>query len=120
MIDDAYRIAEQLKDQLDNDPRVIRLNQLENELNNSEEIALLVIKKDNANNDYNDILRHFSKESEEALKYQKILYTAKKELDEHPLVREYNAAYKEVRELYDQISNILFSSFNASLCPKEK
>lgn len=120
MMDDTYKIAEELKEQLENDPRVIHLNEVEDKLNNSQEVTLLVIKKDKANNEYNDILRHFDKGSDEAIKYQKILYSAKKELDEHPLVREYNAAYKEVRELYDQISDILFSSFNASLCPKEK
>ena len=120
MIDGTYKIAEELKVALENDPRVIRLNELEKELNNSQEVILLAMKKDQANNDYNDILRHFSKESEEAIKYQRILYEAKKALDEHPLVKEYNATYKEVRELYSQISDILFSSFNASLCPKEK
>ena len=120
MNDDVYQIAEELKNELENDPRVIRLNELEKELNNSQEVALLVMKKDNANNDYNDILRHSKEDSEEAKKYQHILYEAKKALDEHPLVRRYNAAYKEVRELYDNISDILFSSFNASLCPKEK
>ncbi len=120
MIDDTYKIATQLKEQLENDPRVIRLNEIEDKLNNNKEVTLLAIKKDKANNEYNDILRHFDKDSETAIKYQKILYEAKKELDEHPLVREYNVAYKEVRELYNQISDILFSSFNASLCPKEK
>ena len=30
----------------------------------------------------------------------------------------YLEAYKEVRELYQSINEILFSNFNANLCPK--
>ena len=40
--------------------------------------------------------------------------------DNNPLVREYLEAYKEVRELYDQINEILFSDLSIDLCPKEK
>lgn len=119
MNENIYLLAESLKDKLDNDPRVIRLNELEEQINNNKEVALLVVAKDNANNEYNDILRHFNRDSDTAKKYQHILYEAKKALDEHPLVKEYNHAYSEVRQLYDQVSDILFSSFNASLCPNE-
>ena len=120
MIDDAYELASLLKEKMDNDPRIIRLNALEKQLNSNEEVITLVMKKDKANNDYNDILRYYSSDSIEANKYQKILANAKKELYEHPLVKEYNSVYKEVRELYREVNDTLFSSFNAFLCPKEE
>ena len=50
----------------------------------------------------------------------KELHEAKLNLDNHPLVREYLNAYAEVRELYGEINEILFSNFASNLCPKEK
>ena len=42
----------------------------------------------------------------------KLLYEAKLNLDNHPLVKEYNEAYKEVRLLYEIINKELFNDFN--------
>ena len=49
----------------------------------------------------------------------KELHEAKLALDNHPLVKEYLSCYKEVRELYSELNNILFANFNSNLCPKE-
>ena len=120
MSEDIYLKAEQLKKEISNDPRVIRLNELEKEMNESEEVMALAYEKDMAAVNYSDILNHFSNESKEAQEALKVLHQAKFDLDNHPLVKQYLKAYKEVRELYGDINEILFSNFSASLCPRDK
>lgn len=117
---DIYLEAENLKEILQNDPRIIHLNELEKKMSDSEEVMSLAYKKDMAAVNYSDILNHFSRDSEEAQKALKVLHQAKLDLDNHPLVQEYMSAYKEVRELYDEINEILFSNFSPNLCPKDK
>ena len=116
-MEDIYLKAEQLKDTLANDPRVIRLNEIEKKMNEDEEVMSLAYQKDMAAVNYSDILNHFPEESEEAKAALKRLHEAKLALDSHPLVREYLSAYKEVRLLYEDINNILFSGFSANLKP---
>ena len=120
MSKDIYSQAEQLKTEISHDPRVIRLNELEKKMNESEEVMALAYKKDMAAVNYSDILNHFSRDSKETEEALKVLHQAKLDLDNHPLVKEYLQAYKEVRELYGEINEILFSNFSASLCPKDK
>ena len=119
MEQDIYLQAEQLKESLSNDPRVIHLLELEKEMNENEEVMALAYKKDMAAVKYSDTLNHFSEDSEEAKKALQELHEAKLALDSHPLVRKYLESYKEVRELYDDINNILFSNFSVNLCPKK-
>lgn len=120
MKQNIYLQAEQLKENIANDPRMIHLLELEKKMNENEEVMALAYKKDMAAVNYSDVLNHFSEDSEEAKKALKELHEAKLNLDQHPLVREYLNAYKEVRELYDEINEILFSNFAANLCPKDK
>ena len=117
---DIYLETEKLKKALDNDPRLVRLNELEKKMNNDEIVMSLAYKKDMAAVKYSDVLNHYSEDSVEAKNALKELHQAKLELDNNSLVREYLEAYKEVRELYEQINEILFSDLNADLCPKEK
>ena len=120
MSENIYLQAEELKKSLSNDPRVIRLNELEKKMNDDEEVMALAYKKDMAAVNYSDILNHFKDDSKEATEALKVLHQAKLDLDNHPLVQEYLKAYKEVRELYEQINEILFANFSANLCPKDK
>ena len=117
---DIYQLATTLKERLSNDERIKKLEALEEEMNNDKTVMSLAYAKDVASSEYSDILNHFSSDSETAKKYQTKLYEAKKSLDEHPLVREYLKAYKEVRELYSEINAILFNDLSADLCPKGK
>ena len=119
MEESIYLTAEKLKSALNNHPSFIALNKAEEKMNSDKEVIKLAYAKDMALNEYNDILRYYSSDSEEAKKYQKKLYEAKKKLEEHPLVREYLRLYQEVRKLYEEINGILFSSLNTSMCPKE-
>ena len=118
MVSNIYLLAGELKDLLDNDERIIRLNKLENELNNNEEVMALSYQKDLAVSAYSDALNHFANDSEEIKQYQHELFLKKEALDNHPLVKSYLKAYSEVRDLYFQINEILFN--DSSLHPKEK
>lgn len=118
MVSNIHLLAGELKDLLDNDERIIRLNKLENELNNNEEVMALSYQKDLAVSAYSDALNHFANDSEEIKQYQHELFLKKEALDNHPLVKEYLKAYSEVRDLYFQINEILFNDL--SLHQKEK
>ncbi len=118
MVSNIYLLAGELKDLLDNDERIIRLNKLENELNNNEEVMALSYQKDLAVSAYSDALNHFANDSEEIKQYQHELFLKKEALDNHPLVKSYLKAYSEVRDLYFQINEILFNDL--SLHQKEK
>ena len=119
MNEEIYQKAELLKEMLENDPRVIHLNDAEKRMDESDEVMALAYKKDMAAIKYSDTLNHFKEDSKEAQEALKELHQAKYDLDSHPLVKDYLKAYKEVRELYDEINKILFSSFSIDLCPKE-
>lgn len=112
-MDEKLAIAlDELKNSINNDPRIILLNELDNKINNSEEVMALAYKKDALGIKLNDALNYFKEDSEEVRSIQKELYLAKLALDTHPLVKEYNKAYKEVRKMYDEINDTLFSNFN--------
>ena len=117
MVKDIYNAAYSLKELLDNDERVILLDDLEKKMNENEEVMALAYQKDLAVNDYSDALNHFSSDSEEVKKAQHNLFIKKEALDNHPLVSDYLKAYSEVRDLYYQINEILFN--NLSLHMKE-
>ena len=118
MTDELYLKVNHIKELLDKDPRVIRLNELEKQMDKNEEVMVLAYRKDNASTVYGDTLNHFGEDSPLTEKALKDLHEAKLALDNHPLVKEYLEAYKKVRELYDEINAILFANFSANLCPK--
>ena len=118
MVSNIYLLAGELKDLLDNDERIIRLNKLEKEMNANEEVMALSYQKDLAVSAYSDALNHYGNNSPEIKKYQHDLFLKKEALDNHPLVKDYLKAYSEVRDLYFQINEILFNDL--SLHQKEK
>ena len=112
MDDSLLDSLEKLKEAINNDPRLLRLNELDKKLNNDEEVMKLAYQKDMALVSYEDSLKHFSKDSKEVNEALKRLHKAKLSLDNHPLVQEYNSAYKEVRKIYDKINQELFDKFS--------
>ena len=118
MVSNIYLLAGELKDLLDNDERIIRLNKLEKQTNENEEVMALSYQKDLAVSAYSDALNHYANNSPEIKKYQYELFVKKEALDNHPLVKEYLKAYSEVRDLYFQINEILFNDLSLHL--KEK
>ena len=114
-MDDIYSLSYELKDLLTNDPRIIRLNELEKKMNENEEVMALAYQKDLAVSEYSDTLNHFAKDSEQVKNAQHNLHLKKEALDSHPLVREYLNAYSEVRDLYYELNDILFSNLNLNM-----
>ena len=114
-MNDIYSLSYELKDLLDNDERIILLDNLEKKMNENEEVMALAYQKDLAISQYSDTLNHYAKDSEEVKKAHRELFLKKEALDKHPLVREYLAAYSEVRDLYYQINDILFNNLNLRL-----
>jgi len=106
----------QLKDALLSDFRVVKLNEIEKEMEKNEEVMRLSYLKDVAITKYCDIPDMLKEDKEIAFKQISI---AKENLQNHPLVKEYLKAFKEVRELYNEINVSLFSGLNAELCPKK-
>lgn len=101
----------ELKEAIAADPRVKALEELEKKLSQDEEVLSLSKAKDEAERECNEVLRVFAAESVKAKEAQKSLFAAKLALDEHPLVKRYNAAFVAVKDLYLLMDDILFSSF---------
>lgn len=101
-----------LKRLIDSDQRVLLLNRIEKKLENDCEAQSKAYEKDMRSISYDDALKYYSDHSPEVEEAQKELYFAKKRMDELPISREYYAAYKEVRILYELINHTLFSDIN--------
>ena len=112
VMQDIYSLSYELKELLSQDERVILLNKLEKEMNDNEEVMALAYQKDLAISNLSDAINHFGENSKEAKKAQHELFLKKETLDNHPLVRDYLKAYQEVRELYFNLNDILFSNLN--------
>ena len=104
--------ASKLKEELDSLPEVKELDRLNRLLNNNEDVMRLAYKKDMAATKYEDAVRYFGQNSDEAIEAQKCLHLAKLELDKNELVIAYNKQYKIVREIYDKINKEIFNPFN--------
>ena len=111
MNEELLNSLNKLKEAINNDPRVLKLNELDEKLNKDEEVMKLAYQKDMALISYEDSIKHFGENSKEASEAQKRLYETKLSLDNHPLVKEYNLAYKEVREIYNKINEEIFMRF---------
>ena len=116
MTEELLELVYKLKESISKDTRVIELEKIENQMNNSIDVIKLASKKEQASDDYDFALSHFDKTSKEVEEAQKKLYEAKKELDLHPLVESYMNQYKIVRNLYSEINDILFSIINKDKC----
>jgi len=102
---------DELKKAMETDSRVKTLETLEKKIMIDPNVILLSKKKDAAEIAYEEILAYHQEKDPEAQKKEKELYLAKKELDENPLVQQYNAAYIVVRDLYMAIDDILYKDF---------
>lgn len=111
-----FDLANNLNYALNNDERVKRLNALEEELNNSYEVYLLSQKKDECLESYTKIKDAYPSNHIEVRNALLKLKEAKENLSNHPLVKSYLSIYNEVRDLYMEIDDILFSNFKRRDC----
>ena len=94
MDEKIYNLVRKLKEEIDRDPRFIRLNELEKKMSEDEEVMLLSYKDD-----------------KEVIEARNELIKRKDELDSHPIVKEYLSALNEVRKIIFEMNNIIFGSF---------
>lgn len=83
-------------------------------LEESDEVKLLSYKKDMAIMNYEDALKHYDKNSLEVLSAEKVMSKAIYDLNNHPLVKEYNLAYRDLNEVYLKINHELFSFYKGT------
>lgn len=102
---------ESLKSELNNDEEVKKLNDLNDALNKNEEAMKLSYAKDMASVNFEDAIKHFGRNSNEAKDAQLKLYEANKALEENKLVKEYLQQYLIVSKIYGQINKELFDPF---------
>lgn len=111
-----YNLANKLNESLQNNDLVKELNRLEEELNNSYEVYQLSQKKDDALDIYSKLKDIYPEDHIEVKNALKNLSEAKTNLNSHPLVKSYLSIYNQVRDLYMEIDDILFSDFKGRSC----
>lgn len=77
----------------------------------SDEVKILSYKKDMAIMNYEDTLRHYDKNSLEVINSEKNMAKAIYNLNNHPLVKEYNKAFAELSAIYKEINLELFGFY---------
>ena len=116
MNEQVFNLASELNSSLNEDERVVKLNALEQELNNSYEVYLLSQKKDECLDLYTKLKDIYPEDHIEVKNALIKLKEAKENLSNHPIVKSYLSIYNEVRDLYMEIDDILFSDFKGRKC----
>ena len=111
-----YNLAQNLNESINSRPEVIRLNELEKELNESYEVYSLSQEKDNALDKYSRLKEIYGEDDSRTLDALKEAKEAKEKLNNFPLVKEYLEQYRLVRDLYLEIDNIFFSDLRKGKC----
>ena len=111
-----FDLSTRLNESLVNNPKVKELNKLEEELNNSYEVYLLSQKKDEALELYSKLKEIYPDDNAEVKAVLIRLKEAKEALNNHPLVKSYLSIYNEVKYLYMEVDDILFSEFKERGC----
>lgn len=82
--------------------------EIEKKLTSNEEVMVLSYKKDMALVEYEDGLKHYSKNSQELININKKLAEATYNLNNHPLVKEYKKKLDALNKLYLEVENIIY------------
>jgi len=102
-----------LKELLEEDERVQRLNDLDQALNQNQTLLMLTETYQKAQANYQAMWESYGDESPHLLRARAELHQVKTQVDSHPLVREYLQAYGRVRELYQLIQHKIFLPFKS-------
>ena len=116
MDENIYQLATKLQESLSNLAINKELDELDKKMNDSFEVYNLSNKKDEALNKYLTLKDALGESHIDTIKALNELKIAKENLSNHPLVNKYLKVYSEVRDLYLEINNILFSDFNKRGC----
>lgn len=98
-----------LKENIVNSDEYRNLLKAEKEMEQSNEVMILSYKKDMAIVDYEDALKHYSRNSIEVLKAEKILSETAYNLNQHPIVKSYKENLDKLNQLYEEIDKIIFT-----------
>lgn len=116
----TYFAAIKLKEEIHSCKEFIELLINEKEMENNKEVILLAYQVDQKATRYSDILKLYDEQSKEVVEARRELFLAKKELEEHHIVRRYLKSYQDVRLILDEINNILFKDISINLCKKSE
>ena len=111
MDEKIFSLTDELKKEMDNDPRFLKLQEIEEKMNNDEEVMRLAYQKDLKSDRYNDLLKIYDDKHPLVVSARKELVEAKSNLESHSLVKEYLKAYAEVKMLLYKVNDILFGDF---------
>lgn len=95
---DIHVMIDEIVEIIKNQEEYKQLKETEKLMEKDEEVLKLAQLFSNAESEYNACLNHYSFDSDEAKKYQKKLFDAKSQLDNHPLVRKYTIYLQKVNE----------------------
>ena len=93
------------------DPRTLVLKQAEAKMMEDPQAKALSSEKDRKNEIYEEKCRLFGEESQEAKQAYSELYHVKCELDELPVVKEYQRAYNALHLVFFEVDQIVFGPF---------
>ena len=82
----------------------------------SEEVSILAYKKDMIIVEFEDALKHYGKNSAEALLIEKKLAEQTFLLNSHPLVVDYKNKLNVLNDLYKQVEKVLFKGLKEDIC----
>jgi cell fate (sporulation/competence/biofilm development) regulator YlbF (YheA/YmcA/DUF963 family) len=106
-------LALTLKEELEADDRVKRLNQLDAALNQDQSLIQLTEKYHQAQANYQAMWESYGDDSPHLLRARAELHQVKTQVDTNPLVRDYLKAYGQVREIYQRIQQTIFLPFKS-------
>ncbi|MFA6756023.1 MAG: YlbF family regulator [Bacilli bacterium] len=111
-----YFALMKLKDSIRNSDEYKSMLDLDKKLNQNEEVMKLAYLKDLKIMDYEDNLKHYSKNSKEVLTSQKEIKVIMDKINEVEIVKQYNKSYNEINDIYLYINKELFSFFGDKKC----
>lgn len=97
-----------LKEEIKNSQEYKDLIISEEKMSKSEEVMVLSYRKDMSLMNYEDGLKHFSKNSQELLNLEKNLAESTYNLNNHPLVKDYKDKLEKLNLLYKEVEEIIF------------
>ena len=116
----TYFAAIKLKEEIHSCEEFIELLINEKEMENNDEVIFLAYQVDQKATRYSDSIKLYDEQSKEVVEARRELFLAKKELEEHEIVRKYLKSYQGVRLILDEINNILFKDISINLCKKSE
>lgn len=106
-------LARDLKEALEEDDRVVLLNQLDKQLSQNQTLLALSEHYQRSQTNYQSMWESYGDDSPHLLRARAELHQVKIQVDSHPLVRDYLKVYGQVREIYSWIQLKIFSPFKS-------